>query len=625
MKGPTKNNLTPKAEFDSPVFSGPTLSSPTTAALLSLATTAVTTTTTSTSSTSRPSLKNDMTLDRTELRPRMPLQQRNSSYRRKASIDPVTGQPHHYDHRRHQLRDPTLGRSPSPPEGSSAFDAEDHAKENDLVGDKNGAGSDQQQPLYRYNKDGILIPVQKQSEQTWSSFLIQHQLVLSCSVILAVFASHVLVVSKELRDGHSVDIVASLSAMIPPPVWKNLPSTWTRAGVSGGAAMVKKWKPKLGAYNPNDAWSSQAMALQYQTAVFDELTGASKVVYGKGWNDLYMIMVWVMIWTAIREAVMTFLLIPLGRRLGVGEPASKKTLQPSGSMEAATLGGQRQLEQKAKGGAGLTPDAKKALKMKLKKEEHAREGKLLRFAEQGWLVIYDGCMWTFGMTLLFNSPYWSDSTYFWRDHPKTHLDATMKWYYLVQFAFWLQQFLLAILGIEKRRKDFLEFMIHHIITCLLIGFSYAFNVTSIGHAVLCSMDFSDIVLAVCKMLKYCKKDQQADVGFVVFVVTWIYTRHIWYGQIIWSTFKEASVYSVMSWDPSRGLYFTPTVLKGFQVLLCALYGVLLFWLAMIFRIVIKVLRGENSEDVRSEDEEEAEEEIEVEKPMQILREEAVHQ
>ncbi|KAF9911448.1 sphingosine N-acyltransferase lag1 [Linnemannia zychae] len=558
MKDPIKNALTPKADLDSPVF-------------VSTAATSISSSISTSTAASSSSSMHDRAADMTGLRPRMPLQQRNSSYRRKASIDPTTGQPHHYDHRRHQLQDPTFGRSPSPPEGAPKYDA-------DGIEDD---GEDSNQPLYRYNKDGFLVPVQKQNEQTWSSFLIQHQLVLSCSVILAVFASHALIVSKEIRDGHNVDLVSSLSAMIPPPIWKSLPATWTRA--EGGApAMVKKWKPKLGAYNPNDAWSSQAMALQYQTVLFDEVTGQRQVVYGKGWNDLYMVLVWVMIWTAIREAAMTFLLIPLGRYLGVGE--QKMKLQKS-SVQA-----------QEKGVTESTMDAKKALKQKLKKEEHAREGKLLRFAEQGWLVIYDGCMWTFGMCLLYNSSYWSDSTFFWRDYPKTYLDATTKWYYLVQFAFWVQQFLLAVLGIEKRRKDFLEFMIHHVITCLLIGFSYSFNLTSVGHAVLCAMDFSDIVLAACKMLKYCQKDQVADVGFVFFVVTWIYTRHIWFGQIIWSTYKEAPVFATMIWDPN-----------------CA-----------------QGLEGENSEDVRSEDEEEAEEEVEkteeevmTRKSMHISREQAV--
>ncbi|KAF9275720.1 sphingosine N-acyltransferase lag1 [Mortierella alpina] len=504
-------------------------------------------------------------------RPTLSARERSNSFRRKASIDIQTGQPHHYHHRRHHHHDPTKGRSPSPPEGTQRLSAIEQ----------------------QYDTSGSLVPVQRKVEQSWSSFLIQHQLVLSSSVVLAVVAAHVLIVSKAARDGHSVDWVGSLSALIPPPLWQRMPRSWTRAALPG-PAVIRKWNPKHGeAFDPNQAWSSLAMALQYKTVSVDPATGVEQVLYGKGWDDLYMVLVWVMIWTALREAAMTYIFTPLGQHFGVGENLKKTKKAPSSVSKASGNG---------EIGTTMSPE----MKIKRKQEEHAREGKLLRFGEQGWLVLYDGCMWTFGMCLLYNSQYWSDTTYYWRDYPKTQLDATMKWYYLVQFAFWLQQLLLAILGIEKRRKDFLEFMIHHIITCLLIGFSYSFNLTSVGHAVLCAMDFSDIVLSACKMLKYMHKDQLADVGFVFFVVTWVLSRHYYYGLIIWSVFVEAPKYANMDWDPSRGLYFTPRVLNGFQFLLCALYTVLLFWLAMIARVAVKVLRGENSEDVRSDDEEEEE-------------------
>ncbi|KAG0033702.1 sphingosine N-acyltransferase lag1 [Podila clonocystis] len=524
----------------------------------------------------------------TSLRPKLSARERSNSFRRKASIDSETGQPHHYHHRRHHHHDPAKGRSPSPPEGAKR-----------LVSTNNDP-TRKEESQYTINADGFLVPTRAVVEQSWSSFLIQHQLVLSGSVILATFLSHVLIMCKERRDGHPLDWVASLTAMIPPPIWENLPPEWSAASV-GGPGMTKKWgSVKPGAYNPNGAWSSQAMALQYKNVVVDAATGASQVLYGKGWSDLYMVFVWVMIWTALREAAMTFVLIPLGRSFGVGEI---KTTSKGANGQGAEGGAKTvQDDDQQVDGKKTTMGASHAIR--LKKEEHAGEGKLLRFAEQGWLVIYDGCMWTFGMYLLYNSQYWADTTFYWRDYPKTLLSGTMKWYYLIQFAFWLQQLCLAILGIEKRRKDFLEFMVHHIITCLLVGFSYSFNLTSVGHAVLCAMDFSDIVLAACKMLKYVHKDQAADVGFVFFVITWVMSRHYYYGVIIWSCFVEAPVYANMSWDPARGMYFTPRVLQGFQVLLCSLYAVLLFWLAMIGRVALKVLRGENSEDVRSEDEEE---------------------
>ncbi|KAG0045962.1 sphingosine N-acyltransferase lag1 [Gryganskiella cystojenkinii] len=532
----------------------------------------------------------------TLLRPKMSDRERSNSFRRKSSIDSETGQPHHYHHRRHHHHDPARGRSPSPPEGSPRFDQEE------IFSEDGPNGVDPKQPLYKYNADGFLVPVERPVvDQSWSSFLIQHQLVLSCSVILAIIASHVLIVSKEARDGNTVDWIASMNALIPPPIWERLPLSWTKAAL-GGPAMKKRWIPKPGAYNPNDAWSSYAMALQYQNIVVDPVTGQQQVLYGRGWDDLYMILVWVMIWTAVREAAMSYLLIPMGRYFQVGSTPKKS---PSKSVKATTSTGQSANKKP------LSENSVREARQKQKKEQHAREGKLLRFAEQGWLVIYDGCMWTFGMTLLYHSQYWSDTSFYWRDYPKVLLSATMKWYYLIQFAFWLQQLLLAILGIEKRRKDFLEFMIHHIVTCLLIGFSYSFHLTSVGHAVLCAMDFSDIVLAVCKMLKYMHKDAVADVGFVFFVITWILSRHYYFGIIVWSVFCEASKFANQEWDPSRGLYFTPRVLLGFQVLLVALYGLLLFWLAMIARVVMKVLKGENVEDVRSEAEEGEEEEEEV--------------
>ncbi|KAF9976722.1 sphingosine N-acyltransferase lag1, partial [Modicella reniformis] len=356
------------------------------------------------------------------------------------------------------------------------------------------------------NANGVLGPV------VWSLFLIQHQLVLSCSMILAIFAAHALIISKVARDGHSVDWIVTLTAIIPPPIWQSLPQSWTKASQGVGPAILSARKWTHG-YNPNETWSSLAMALQYQRIIVNETTGATQVLYGKGWNDFYMVFVWVLIWTAFREVAMTYFFFPLGRHFGVGEQGKK-------NKKAA----------KNKAGRSIQPE----------KDVHAPpEGKLVRFAEQGWLVLYGSCMWSFGMYQLYHSPYWSDTTYYWRDYPKTHLDATTKWYYLIQFAFWIQQLLLAILGIEKPRKDFLEYLIHHVITCLLIGFSYSFNLTSVGHAVLCAMDLSDTVLGACKMLKYMHKDRLADVGFVFFVVTWVLSRHYYYGLIVWSVFVEA--------------------------------------------------------------------------------------
>lgn len=98
-----------------------------------------------------------------------------------------------------------------------------------------------------------------------------------------------------------------------------------------------------------------------------------------------------------------------------------------------------------------------------------------------------------------DSPYWFYETkHLWIGYPHYLLTPLVKYYYLIQFAFWLQQILVLSLQLEKPRKDFLELVAHHIITCILIGGSYIINLTRIGNAIFVTMDFSDIWLAVSK-------------------------------------------------------------------------------------------------------------------------------
>ncbi|KAF9162736.1 sphingosine N-acyltransferase lag1 [Actinomortierella ambigua] len=486
-------------------------------------------------------------------RPRISARERSNSFRRKASIDSATGQPYHYDHRRTSHHDPTRGRDPTPPPSSLP------------------------------HKDRTSL----------ATLITQYQLEGSATIVLAMLGAHILLTSLAAHNVSwtSIDWVGHLTALIPPFLWTN--------SFKGSSDPHPLSSPSSSSAS-SLSWIAKAFTLQYERPVVNPATGVlEKVEYGKGWDDAYMVLLWILIWTGVREWVMTRCLIPLGRYFKVGEPPVNVDKRTKDENEAKAMrkggGGKKQMTQSS------SRTARRA------KDEHIRQGKLLRFAEQGWLVLYDGCMWTFGMIQLYHAPYWGNTKHFWLDYPKTHLSATFKWYYLIQLAFWLQQLLLALVGIEKRRKDFAEFLVHHIITCLLVSFSYSFNLTSIGHAVLCAMDFSDIVLSACKMLKYMHKDQIADVGFVIFVITWIASRHYYYGLIIYSAWTEPMVYAKMGWDPSRGMYFTENVLNGFLFLLIALYAVLIFWLMLIFRVVIKVLKGENSEDVRSEDEAEEEE------------------
>lgn len=138
----------------------------------------------------------------------------------------------------------------------------------------------------------------------------------------------------------------------------------------------------------------------------------------------------------------------------------------------------------------------------------------MRFAEQGFLLLYSGTSFSVGMVRRFNtspactllttytqyllvtSSYWLNFEELWSTWPSRQISGELKWYYLVQLSFWLQQ-LLAI-NLEKRRKDFAQMFTHHVVTSLLMYVAYAYRWTKIGNVILVIMDVVDFLLPVRK-------------------------------------------------------------------------------------------------------------------------------
>ena len=46
----------------------------------------------------------------------------------------------------------------------------------------------------------------------------------------------------------------------------------------------------------------------------------------------------------------------------------------------------------------------------------------------------------------------------------------LKCYYLMQAAYWCQQFIVLALKLEKPRKDYNELIAHHLVTLWLVGY-----------------------------------------------------------------------------------------------------------------------------------------------------------
>ena len=138
----------------------------------------------------------------------------------------------------------------------------------------------------------------------------------------------------------------------------------------------------------------------------------------------------------------------------------------------------------------------------------------MRFAEQGFLLIYYVTSFSIGMVripslhlcrinpnfrnqnILVHSSYWLDYERLWSTWPSRELSGELKWYFLVQLAFYLQS--IFAINLEKRRKDFSQMLLHHCVTSFLMYVAYAYRWTNVGNVILCIMDVVDFLLPVCK-------------------------------------------------------------------------------------------------------------------------------
>jgi very-long-chain ceramide synthase len=252
-------------------------------------------------------------------------------------------------------------------------------------------------------------------------------------------------------------------------------------------------------------------------------------------------------------------------------------------------------------------------------------GKQTRFMEQMYTAVYIAFVGPLGVYCMKHTSVWYFNTRgMYEEYPhKTH-DALFKFYYLFQAAFWIQQALIMILGIEERRRDFRELVIHHVVTIGLIGLSYRFHFTYMGIAVYVTHDISDFFLAVssksdvyhlvyrgnstlihlfqiAKSLNYINSPLQG-VAFGLCIVIWTYLRHYINLRILYSLCTEFSTVGPyeLNWDTEQYKCALSNIITF--TLLAGLQTVNLYWLWCLMRNAYRFLFLGIAKDDRSEDE-----------------------
>ncbi|KAH8830444.1 longevity assurance proteins LAG1 LAC1 [Flagelloscypha sp. PMI_526] len=231
--------------------------------------------------------------------------------------------------------------------------------------------------------------------------------------------------------------------------------------------------------------------------------------------------------------------------------------------------------------------------------------KLDRFGEQFYCFVYMTVMGAWGYRIMGQLPTWWYSTeHFWIDYPHWAMKPELKRYYLMHSAYWCQQLLVLVLGLEKPRKDYHVLVAHHFVTLWLIGWSYLINLTLIGNAVYMSMDVPDAIFALAKCLNYAQFHTAKNLVFAIMVIAWTYFRHYQNIMMQISVVQEFDLMPAesMQWNPPTGAWLVWWMKWQIFAPLFLLHCLNAFWYYLIMRVIYRAITTATVDDDRSDDE-----------------------
>nr|GMC78407.1 LAG1 longevity assurance homolog 2-like [Ipomoea batatas] len=230
----------------------------------------------------------------------------------------------------------------------------------------------------------------------------------------------------------------------------------------------------------------------------------------------------------------------------------------------------------------------------------AKKGKIGKFTESMWKLAYYATVEYCALKATYHQPWFYDTKQYFRGWPNQELQPSIILIYMCQCGFYVYS-IVALLVWETRRKDFAVMMSHHIVTVILISYSYITRFFRIGSVILALHDASDILLEAAKLSKYSKKEFGASLCFGLFAISWLVLRLVFFP--FW-VIKSSSVYILevlrMSDSYHKSLYYI------FNTMLLTLLVFHIYWWFLICSMICKQLKnkGKVGEDVRSDSEDE---------------------
>jgi len=218
--------------------------------------------------------------------------------------------------------------------------------------------------------------------------------------------------------------------------------------------------------------------------------------------------------------------------------------------------------------------------------KHSEERK---FETSAWKFFVFGAMLSYG--------YWAVKDEEWFMQPE---NFTLHWPDALPPRIWyhylltLAQYVHAsfVIFFQPRQNDFVEMLVHHIVTIVLIVFSYVGSYWQIGSTLIIFTDVADPWMELAKVFNYGGYGLLADILLGFFTLIFIISR-----VVLFPTYCIK-----VAWD--KYAYVDKGEPVAFHGLLFAfvltLYGLFLYWTGLIVRVVYRLLtKGEEGrEDVR---------------------------
>ncbi|KAI4314025.1 hypothetical protein L6164_026968 [Bauhinia variegata] len=176
-------------------------------------------------------------------------------------------------------------------------------------------------------------------------------------------------------------------------------------------------------------------------------------------------------------------------------------------------------------------------------QTHEATKKIRKFKESAWKCVYYLSAEILALSVTYDEPWFTNTRNYWvgpgdQVWPDQKITLKLKAVYMYAAGFYSYS-IFALIFWETRRSDFVVSMIHHVATVVLIVLSYIFRFARAGSIVLAVHDASDVFLELGKMSKYSGAETLASLAFVLFALSWVLLRLIYFPfWIIWSTSYE---------------------------------------------------------------------------------------